>query len=210
MARDLHVLDHPLVQHKLTLLRNKELSTRGFRLLTQEIGALLAYEIMRDAPLKPVTVQTPMGTANGVELDGKKQVLVTILRAGLGLLDGMLQVLPSARVGHIGLYREPKLKTSVEYYLKLPKEMPQRDAIVISSVLATGGSAAAAVRRVVETGPRSVKFACLVACDEGVQRFHEEHPDVPIYTCAIDPAIDARGFIVPGLGDVGDRLYGTE
>ena len=210
MARDLHVLDHPLVQHKLTLLRNKELSTRGFRLLTQEIGALLAYEIMRDAPLKPVTVETPMGTAQGVELDGKKQVLVTILRAGLGVLDGMLQVLPSARVGHIGLYREPKLRTAIEYYLKLPKEMPQRDAIVISSVLATGGSAAAAVRRVVETGPRSVKFACLIACDEGVQRFHEEHPDVPIYTCAIDNGLDARGFILPGLGDVGDRLYGTE
>src|SRR3954452_22460252 len=123
MSRDLHVLDHPLVQHKLTLLRNKELSTRGFRLLTQEIGALLAYEIMRDAPLKPITVETPMGSAQGVELDGKKQVLVTILRAGLGVLDGMLQVLPSARVGHIGLYREPKLRTSIEYYLKLPKEM---------------------------------------------------------------------------------------
>jgi uracil phosphoribosyltransferase len=210
MARDLHVLDHPLVQHKLTLLRNKELSTRGFRLLTQEIGALLAYEIMRDAPLKAVTVETPVGTAQGVELDGKKQVLVTILRAGLGVLDGMLQVLPSARVGHIGLYRDPRLRTAVEYYLKLPSGMAQRDAVVISSVLASGGSAAAAVRRVAETGARSVKFACLVACREGVQRFHEEHPDVPIYTCAVDDSLDARGFIVPGLGDVGDRLYGTE
>src|SRR6201991_2621759 len=134
MARDLNVISHPLVQHKLTLLRNKELSTRGFRLLTQEIGALLAYEIMRDAPVKPVTVETPLGTANGVELDGKKQVLVTILRAGLGVMDGMLQVLPSARVGHIGLYRDTKLRTAVEYYLKLPGGMPQRDAIVISSV----------------------------------------------------------------------------
>jgi uracil phosphoribosyltransferase len=210
MPRDLHVLDHPLVQHKLTLLRDKELSTRGFRALTQEIGALLAYEIMRDAPLKPVKVETPLGTANGVELDGKKQVLVTILRAGLGVLDGMLTVLPSARVGHIGLYRDPKLRTAVEYYLKLPKGMPQRDAIVISSVLATGGSASAALRRVKETGARSVRFACLIACDEGVQRVHEEHPDVPIYTCAMDPGVDARGFIVPGLGDVGDRLYGTE
>jgi uracil phosphoribosyltransferase len=210
MSGALHVIDHPLVQHKLTLLRNKELSTRGFRLLTQEIGALLAYEIMRDAPLKPVTVQTPLAAAQGVELDGKKQVLVTILRAGLGVLDGMLQVLPSARVGHIGLYRDPKLRTAVEYYLKLPSGMPQRDVIVISSVLATGGSAAAAVRRVLETGARSVKFACLIACREGVERFHEEHADVPIYTCAIDPEIDARGFIVPGLGDVGDRLYGTE
>ena len=210
MTRELHVLDHPLVQHKLTLLRDKELSTRGFRGLTQEIGALLAYELMRDAPLKPVTVETPLGTAQGVELDGKKQVLVTILRAGLGLLDGMLTVLPSARVGHIGLYRDPKLRTAVEYYLKLPSGMPQRDAVVISSVLATGGSAAAAIRRVREAGARSIKFACLIACDEGVQRVHDEHPDVPVYTCAIDPGVNARGFIVPGLGDVGDRLYGTE
>jgi uracil phosphoribosyltransferase len=210
MAHDLHVIDHPLVQHKLTLLRDKELSTRGFRMLTHEIGALLAYEIMRDAPLKPVRVQTPLGEAEGVELDGKKQVLVTILRAGLGVLDGMLHVLPSARVGHIGLYRDPRLRTAVEYYLKLPSGMPQRDAIVISSVLATGGSAAAAVRRVVETGARSVKFACLLACQQGVDRFHEEHPDVPIYTCGMDPVVDARGFLVPGLGDVGDRLYGTE
>jgi uracil phosphoribosyltransferase len=210
MSHDLHVIDHPLVQHKLTLLRDKQLSTRGFRALTQEIGALLAYEIMRDAPLRPVTVETPLGVAPGVELDGKKQVLVTILRAGLGVLDGMLQVLPSARVGHIGLYRDPKLRTAVEYYLKLPSGMPQRDAVVISSVLATGGSAAAAVRRVVETGARSVKFACLIACREGIERFHEEHADVPIYTCAVDEGLDARGFIVPGLGDVGDRLYGTE
>lgn len=210
MTSELHVIDHPLVQHKLTLLRDKHLSTRGFRQLTHEIGALLAYEIMREAPVKQVTVETPLGTAQGVELDGKKQVLVTILRAGLGVLDGMLQVLPSARVGHIGLYRDPKLRTAVEYYLKLPGGMAQRDAVVISSVLATGGSAAAAVRRVIETGARSVRFACLVACKEGVERFQEEHPTVPIYTCAIDESLDARGFIVPGLGDVGDRLYGTE
>jgi uracil phosphoribosyltransferase len=208
--KNLHVLDHPLVQHKLTLLRSKELSTRGFRQLTQEIGALLAYEIMRDAPVKPVTVQTPLGSALGVELDGKKQVLVTILRAGLGLLDGMLTVLPSARVGHIGLYRDPRLRSAVEYYLKLPHAMPERDAIVISSVLATGGSAAAAIRRVVESGARSVKFACLIACEEGIERVHEEYPEVPIFTCAVDPTIDERGFIVPGIGDVGDRLYGTE
>lgn len=210
MPADLHILDHPLVQHKLTLLRNKELSTRGFRMLTQEIGALLAYEIMRDAPTKPVQVETPLGPCMGVELDGKKQVLVTILRAGLGLLDGMLTVLPSARVGHIGLYRDRKLRTSVEYYLKLPNGMPQRDAVVISSVLATGGSAAAAVRRVAESGARSIKFACLIAHPEGIARFHEEHPDVPVYTCAVDQELDARGFIIPGLGDVGDRLYGTE
>lgn len=210
MVPNLHVLDHPLVQHKLTLLRNKEVSTRGFRALTQEIGALLAYEIMRDAPTRPVEVQTPLGPAQGVELDGKKQVLVTILRAGLGVLDGMLTVLPSARVGHIGLYRDPKLRTAVEYYLKLPSGMAERDAIVVSSVLATGSTAEAAVRRVQEAGARQVKFACLIACPHGITSFREEHPEVPIYTCAIDPELNARGFIVPGLGDVGDRLYGTE
>ena len=210
MASNLHIVDHPLVQHKLTLLRDKNLSTRGFRSLTQEIGALLAYEIMRDAPTKEVEVETPVGRARGVELDGKKQVLVAILRAGLGVLDGMLTVLPSARVGHVGLYRDPKLRTAVEYYLKLLPHMSERDAIVVSSVLATGGAAAAAVRRVQESGARSVRFACLIACTEGVQRFHEEHPDVPIYTCAVDESLDAKGFIVPGLGDVGDRLYGTE
>ncbi len=210
MARNLHVLDHPLVQHKLTLLRNKEVSTRGFRELTTEIGALLAYEIMRDAPTRPVEIETPLGKAQGVELDGKKQVLVAILRAGLGVLDGMLTVLPSARVGHIGLYREPKLRTAVEYYLKLPSGMAGRHAIVVSSVLATGSTAEAAVRRVQEAGARQVKFACLIACPEGIASFHHEHPEVPIYTCAVDPELDARGFIVPGLGDVGDRLYGTE
>jgi uracil phosphoribosyltransferase len=209
-AANVHVIDHPLVQHKLTLLRDKELSTRGFRALTQEIGALLAYEIMRDAPTRPMDVETPLGKAQGVTLDGKKLVLVTVLRAGLGVLDGMLTVLPSARVGHVGLYRDPKLRMAVEYYLKLPHSMPERDAIVVTSVLATGHTAAAAVRRVREAGARSVKFACLLAAPEGIQSFQEEHPDVPILTCAIDPGINARGFILPGLGDVGDRLYGTE
>jgi len=210
MSREIHVLSHPLVQHKLTLLRDKHLSTRGFRALTQEIGALLAYEVMRDAPTRPVEIETPLGPAQGVELDGKKTVLVAILRAGLGVLDGMLTVLPSARVGHIGLYRDPKLGTAVEYYLKLPHSMAERDAIVVSSVLATGSSAAAAVRRVQESGARSVRFVCLVACHAGLRSFHEEHPEVPVYTCAVDESLNARGFIVPGLGDVGDRLYGTE
>jgi uracil phosphoribosyltransferase len=210
MSREIHVIYHPLVQHKLTLLRDKNLSTRGFRSLTQEIGALLAYEVMRDAPTRPVQVETPLGPAQGVELDGKKTVLVAILRAGLGVLDGMLTVLPSARVGHIGLYRDPKLGTAVEYYLKLPHSMSERDAIVVSSVLATGSSAAAAVRRVQESGARSVRFVALVACHEGLRHFHDEHPEVPVYTCAMDESINARGFIVPGLGDVGDRLYGTE
>jgi uracil phosphoribosyltransferase len=200
-VRDLHVIQHPLVQHKLTLLRDKGLSTRGFRQLTHEISALLAYEVMRDAPTRPVEVETPLGPAQGVELDGKKQVLVAILRAGLGMLEGMLSVLPSARVGHVGLYRDPKLRTAVEYYCKLPNEMQERDVIVVSSVLATGGTAAAAVRRVQEAGARSVRFACLIA---------DEHPEVPVFTCAVDAQLDPRGYIVPGLGDVGDRLYGTE
>lgn len=210
MTSQLHIVDHPLVQHKLTLLRDKNLSTRGFRELTHEIGALLAYEIMRDAPTKAVEVETPLGRARGVELEGKKVVLVGILRAGLGVLDGMLTVLPSARVGHVGLYRDPKLKTAVEYYLKLPHNMAERDAIVISSVLATGSAASAAVRRVQESGARSVRFACLIASRVGVESFTAEHPDVPIFTCAVDEGLDERGFIVPGLGDVGDRLYGTE
>ena len=210
MTANLHVIDHPLMQHKLTLLRDKTLSTRGFRELTHEIGALLAYEIMRDAPVREIEVDTPVGRARGVQLDGKKQVLVAILRAGLGVLDGMLTTLPSARVGHVGLYRDPKLRTAVEYYLKLPAGMSERDAIVISSVLATGGSAAAAVRRVQESGARSVKFACLIACPHGIENFREQHPDVPIYTCAVDSDLDAKGFLVPGLGDVGDRLYGTQ
>jgi uracil phosphoribosyltransferase len=210
MTRKLHVIDHPLVQHKLTLLRNKEVSTRGFRALTHEIGALLAYELMRTAPTRAVTVETPLGQAHGVELDGKKVVLVAILRAGLGMLDGMLAVIPSARVGHVGLYREPKLRTAVEYYLKLPHSMSERDTIVLSSVLATGGTAAAAIQRVQECGARSVRFACLVASREGVESLHDQHPNVPIYTCAVDAGLDENGFILPGLGDVGDRLYGTE
>lgn len=209
-ASRLHVLSHPLLQHKLTLLRDKTLSTRGFRGLAHEIGALVAYEIMREAKTRPVEVETPLGTAHGVTLDGKKTVLVAILRAGQGVLDGMLSVMPSARVGHIGLYRDPKLRTAVEYYLKLPNEMHDRDAIVVSSVLATGGTASAAVRRVQESGARSVRYACLVASQTGVASFHEEHPEVPVYTCAVDAALNAQGYIVPGLGDVGDRLYGTE
>ena len=210
MNPDVHVIDHPLVQHKLTLLRDKQLSARGFRELTQEIGALIGYEIMRDAPTRKVRVETPLGVAEGVSLDGKKQVLVAILRAGLGVLDGMLTILPSARVGHVGLYRDPRLRTAVEYYLKLPHGMEERDAIVISSVLATGGTAAAAVRRVRGSGARSVEFGCLIACPAGIASFREVHPDVPIYTCAVDESLDARGYIVPGLGDVGDRLYGTQ
>jgi uracil phosphoribosyltransferase len=209
MTTNLHIVDHPLVQHKLTLLRNKETSTRGFRALTAEIGALLVYELMRDAPVSPCTVETPLGTAQGVVLEGKKIVLVSVLRAGSGMLDGMLSVLPSARVGHIGLYRDRRLLTAVEYFCKLPAGMENRDAIVVGSVLATGGTAAAAIRRVLEARARSVRYVCLVASPQGVETLHSQHPNVRVYTAAVDPSLTKEGYVYPGLGDVGDRLFGT-
>lgn len=209
MTPNLHIVDHPLVQHKLTLLRRKDTSVRGFRELTSEIGALLAYELMRDAPVTPCAVETPLGSARGVVLEGKKIVLVSVLRAGAGMLDGMLTVLPSARVGHIGLYRDRRLLTAVEYFCKLPAGMESRDAIVVGSVLATGGTAAAAIRRVTEARARSVRYVCLVASPEGVQALAEQHPDVRIYTAAVDERLTKEGYVYPGLGDVGDRLFGT-
>jgi uracil phosphoribosyltransferase len=209
MTPNLTIVDHPLVQHKLTLLRSKDTSTRSFRELTAEIGALLVYELMRDAPVSPCTVETPLGTAHGVELEGKKIVLVSVLRAGAGMLDGMLTVLPSARVGHIGLYRDRRLLTAVEYFCKLPAGMENRDAIVVGSVLATGGTAAAAIRRVLEARARSVRFVCLVAAPEGVKALSAQHPNVRIYTAAVDESLTKDGYIYPGLGDVGDRLFGT-
>jgi uracil phosphoribosyltransferase len=205
----LHIVNHPLVQHKLTLLRDRSTSTRSFRALTAEIGALLAYELMRSAPVKETTVETPLGPARGVVLEGKKIVLVSVLRAGSGMLDGMLTVLPSARVGHIGLYRDRRLLTAVEYFCKLPAGMENRDAIIVGSVLATGGTAAAAVRRVLEAKARSVRYVCLVACPEGVQALLDEHPDVHLYTASVDESLTAEGYVYPGLGDVGDRLFGT-
>ncbi len=209
MTTNLHIVDHPLVQHKLTLLRKKDTSTRGFRELTAEIGALLVYELMRDAPVSPCTVETPLGPAQGVVLEGKKIVLVSVLRAGSGMLDGMLTVLPSARVGHIGLYRDRRLLTAVEYFCKLPAGMENRDAIVVGSVLATGGTAAAAIRRVVEARARSVRYVCLVASPQGVESLSAQHPNVPIYTAAVDQSLTKEGYVYPGLGDVGDRLFGT-
>ena len=209
MTANLTIVDHPLVQHKLTLLRRKDTSTRSFRELCAEIGALLVYELMRDAPVSPCTVETPLGTARGVELEGKKIVLVSVLRAGSGMLDGMLTVLPSARIGHIGLYRDRRLLTAVEYFCKLPAGMENRDAIIVGSVLATGGTAAAAIRRVLEARARSVRFVCLVASPHGVAALAAEHPNVRIYTAAVDESLTKDGYIYPGLGDVGDRLFGT-
>ena len=205
-----HELTHPLIQHKLTLMREKDRSTSGFRRLLHEIGMLMAYELTRDMPTQPVTVETPLEAMTGRQIDGKKTVLVPILRAGLGLVDGMLEVVPGARVGHIGLYRDPKTLTAVEYYFKMPHDMHERDAIVLDPMLATGNSAVAAVERLKETGPRSIRFVCLLAAPEGLAHFRGHHPDVPVYTAAIDRQLNEHGYIVPGLGDAGDRIFGTK
>ena len=210
MAAAVHVLDHPLIQHKLTLMRRRETSTTNFRRLLNEIGALMAYEVTRDAPMNEVRIDTPLETMRSRLIDGKKLVFVPILRAGTGLLDGFLNVVPGARVGHIGLYRDPKTHVAVEYYFKLPGGMHERDAIVLDPMLATGHSAVAAVERLKETRPRSIRMVCLVACPEGIATFHEAHADVPIYTAAIDRELDSHGYILPGLGDAGDRIFGTK
>jgi uracil phosphoribosyltransferase len=210
MTRALTVIDHPLVQHKLTLMRMKERSTSSFRQLLVEISMLLAYEVTRDLPLMKERIETPVAPMDAPLLDGKKVVLVSILRAGNGILDGMLKILPSARVGHIGLYRDPKTLQAVEYFFKVPEQMEDRDVIVIDPMLATGNSAADAVTRIAAKNPKSIKFVCLVAAPEGVKRFHDAHPAVPIFTAALDERLNEHGYIVPGLGDCGDRLFGTK
>jgi uracil phosphoribosyltransferase len=210
MPAEVHVVSHPLVQHKLSLLRQKELSSASFRGLVAEISMLLAYELTREMPLTHQEIETPMAKMRAPMVDPKQVVLIPILRAGNGILDGILKLLPTARVGHIGIYRDPETLGSVEYYSKLPEDMAGRDAIVMNPLLATGNSAIAAVERVKSGHPRSVKFVCLVASREGVASFHEAHPDVPIFTAAADEALNEQGFIVPGIGDAGDRLYGTK
>jgi len=209
MARDVHVIDHPLVQHKLTLLRRRETSTNSFRRLLSELSLLLAYEVTRDMPMHEVEIDTPLEPMRSRLIDGKKTVFVSIMRAGAGILDGMLQVIPGARVGHIGLYRDPKTLVAVEYYFKVPHDMQDRDAIVVDPMLATGNSAVAAVDRIKETRPRSIRFVALLAAPEGLAHFHASHPDVPVYVAAVDRQLDAQGYIRPGLGDAGDRLFGT-
>jgi uracil phosphoribosyltransferase len=198
-----HIL-HPLVQHKLTLMRQKDASTNTFRRLLNELSTLMAYEITRD-----VQIQTPLETMTGQLIDGKKLVFVSILRAGTGILDGMLNVVPGARVGHIGLYRDPKTLQAVEYYFKMPAAMEERDVILVDPMLATGNSAVAAIDRVKVLNPRSIKFACLLTCPQGIATVHKAHPDVPIYTAAIDRELNDHGYILPGLGDAGDRIFGT-
>jgi uracil phosphoribosyltransferase len=210
MPKDVHLIDHPLVQHKLTLMRRKETSTNSFRRLLSELSMLMAYEVTRDMPMHEVDIETPLEAMRSRLIDGKKTVLVSILRAGAGILDGMLQVIPGARIAHIGLYRDPKTLGAVEYYFKVPHDMQGRDAIVLDPMLATGNSAVAAVDRLKETSPRSIRFVCLLAAPEGLARFHDAHPDVPVYTAAIDRQLDEHGYILPGLGDAGDRLFGTK
>ena len=210
MTRQVCVIDHPLVQHKLTLMRSRDTSTSTFRNLLREISMLLGYEVCRDLPTTLRAIETPIAPMNAPVLDGKKTVLISILRAGNGILDGMLEILPSARVGHIGLYRDPKTLVAVEYYFKVPDQMADRDCIIVDPMLATGNSAAAAVDRIKETGPRSIKFVCLLTCPEGLKVFHDQHPDVPVYTAAVDERLNDKSYIVPGLGDAGDRLFGTK
>lgn len=206
----LHLISHPLVQHKLTLMRCKDASTNSFRRLLDELSTLMAYEVTRDMPLQPIEIETPLETMTGHVIDGKKLVLVSILRAGDGLLDGMLRVVPSSRVGHIGLYRDPDTLRPVEYYFKMPSEVAERDVIVVDPMLATGHSAAAAVARIKQLRPRSIKFMCLLAAPEGVAAMQSEHPDVDIYTAAVDRCLNEHGYILPGLGDAGDRIFGTK
>jgi uracil phosphoribosyltransferase len=204
------VISHPLVQHKLTLMRRKDASTNTFRTLLNELSMLMAYEVTRDMPVQLVEIETPLETMNAPVIDGKKLVFVSILRAGNGILEGMLSVVPGARVGHIGLYRDPQTLQAVEYYFKMPQGMAERDVVVVDPMLATGNSAAAAIDRIKQLGPRSIKFVCLLACPEGVAALQKVHPDVPIFTAAIDRQLNDHGYILPGLGDAGDRIFGTQ
>jgi uracil phosphoribosyltransferase len=205
-----HVITHPLVQHKLTLMREKERSTNSFRRLLHEISMLMAYEVTREMPTRLVEIETPLEKMQAPMIEGRKTVFVVIMRAGSGFLDGMLEVVPGARVGHVGLYRDPKTLIAVEYYFKMPQDMHERDAIVLDPMLATGNSAVAAVERLKETKPKSIRFVSLLAAPEGLKNFHAHHPDVPVYTAAIDRQLNEHGYIVPGLGDAGDRIFGTK
>ena len=210
MPDNVTLVDHPLVQHKLALMRRKETRTAEFRQLLREIALLLGYEVTRDLPLTSEEIETPLTEMTAPRLEGKKMVLVSILRAGNGLLEGMLELIPSARVGHIGLYRDPETLVAVEYYFKVPRDLSDRLVIVVDPMLATGNSAVAAVGRLKEEGANNIKFVCLLAAPEGIQAFSEAHPDVHIITAAIDDRLNGHGYIVPGLGDAGDRLYGTK
>ncbi len=210
MNKVLKEIKHPLVQHKLSLMRKKGTSTRSFRVLAREVGLLLAYEVTQDLPLEYEEIETPLQKMQAPFLEGKKLCLVPILRAGIGLLDGFLELIPSARVGHIGLYRDPVTLAAVEYYLKLPEMIDQRLVIALDPMLATGHSSAAAVSRLKENGASNIRFVSLLAVPEGIEYFHSEHPDVPIYTAAVDEKLNDHAYILPGLGDAGDLIFGTK
>ena len=207
---NVHLVSHPLVQHKLTLMRRKDASTNTFRRLLNELASLMAYEVTRDMPTHEIEIETPLEKMQSKVIDGKKLVFVSILRAGNGILEGMLNVVPGARVGHVGLYRDPKTLTAVEYYFKMPHDMEERDVVVVDPMLATGNSAIAAVDRIKELNPKSIKFVCLLTCPEGIAALQKVHPDVPIFTAAIDRQLNDHGYILPGLGDAGDRIFGTK
>lgn len=202
-------MDHPLIQHKVTYIRDKNTGTKEFRELVDEVAALMAYEITRDMPLQEVTVQTPVSESQCKVLAGKKLGLVPILRAGLGMVDGILRLIPAAKVGHIGLYRDPETLEPVQYYAKMPSDIGERELIVIDPMLATGGSASEAIRRIKDMGAKHIKLMCLIAAPEGIERVQKDHGDVNIYVAAVDEKLDENSYIVPGLGDAGDRLYGT-
>jgi len=206
---NLTVLSHPLIQHKLTLLRDRETTTRDFKQLVNEIAMLMAYEVTKDLALEPVEIETPLERMSGRQVSGKKLTLVPILRAGLGMVDGVAQLIPSARVGHIGLYRDHESLQPVDYYFKIPSDEFERDFFVLDPMLATGGSAVSAVGALKRAGARRIRFLCLVSAPEGVQRMLEAHPDVQVFAAALDRQLDQRGYILPGLGDAGDRLFGT-
>jgi uracil phosphoribosyltransferase len=206
---NVHIISHPLVQHKLTLMRRRDTGTAEFRRLLSEISLLMAYELTRELATQQVSIETPLEPMLSPMIDGKKIVLVPILRAGAGILDGMLDVIPGARVGHLGLYRDHDTLQAIEYYCKLPQGMAEREVIVLDPMLATGNSAIAAISRIKQAGARSIRFVCIVSCPEGVAALSSQHPEVPIYTAAIDRCLNEKGYILPGLGDAGDRLYGT-
>ena len=210
MSAQVHHVTHPLVQHKLTLMRNKDASSTTFRTLLGELAMLMAYEVTRDTPTQLVEIETPLEKMMSPIIDGKKLVFASILRAGNGMLDGLLRVVPNARVGHVGLYRDPATLRAVEYYFKMPTGMNERDVIVVDPMLATGHSAVAAIDRLKALAPRSIKFLCLLAAPEGIRTLHASHPDVPIFTAAIDRELNDHGYILPGLGDAGDRIFGTK
>ncbi|NLL53030.1 MAG: uracil phosphoribosyltransferase [Peptococcaceae bacterium] len=204
------VLDHPLIQHKLSLIRDESTKSKEFRELVEEVAMLMAYEVTRDFPLEEVEVRTPVGISKAKRIAGRKVALVPILRAGLGMVDGMLKLIPAAKVGHIGLYRDPETLRPVEYYCKMPYDLQERDIIIIDPMLATGGSAAAAISFIKDRGGKRIKLMCLIAAPEGIKTVHDKHPDVDIFVAAKDERLNEHAYIVPGLGDAGDRLFGTK